>query len=117
MTYAEQLKSPKWQKKRLEILERDNFECQSCGCEDKQLHVHHKSYEYGKLAWEYDSINYISLCHYCHKDITKNLNDIKSHIASMFHDIDNTYYLERIILSVSKMTPDKLQETLNFVRK
>jgi len=34
MTYAEQLKSPKWQKKRLNIMERDQFRCQDCGSID-----------------------------------------------------------------------------------
>ena len=31
MGYSEKLKDPRWQKKRLEILERDNFRCQYCG--------------------------------------------------------------------------------------
>ena len=31
MNYSEQLKSPKWQKKRLEIMQRDKFTCQLCG--------------------------------------------------------------------------------------
>jgi 5-methylcytosine-specific restriction endonuclease McrA len=30
-TYSELLKSPKWQKKRLEIMSRDKFTCKKCG--------------------------------------------------------------------------------------
>lgn len=30
MTYSQKLRDPRWQKKRLEILERDSFTCQHC---------------------------------------------------------------------------------------
>lgn len=50
MSYLELLKDPRWQKRRLEILERDGWECQNCGGKDKTLHVHHKRYR-GK-PWE-----------------------------------------------------------------
>jgi len=41
MDYLEQLKSPKWQKKRLIIMSRDNFMCKGCGSENSKLNVHH----------------------------------------------------------------------------
>ncbi|HOY33472.1 MAG TPA: HNH endonuclease [Bacteroidales bacterium] len=66
MTYAEQLKSPKWQKKRLNIMERDQFRCQDCGSIDDQLHVHHLFYLQGKKAWDYPDEFYITLCDKCH---------------------------------------------------
>lgn len=31
ITYAEQLQSPEWKRKRFHILQRDNFHCQHCG--------------------------------------------------------------------------------------
>jgi len=40
-TYRRKLADPRWQKKRLEILERDGFECNSCGDSSTELHVHH----------------------------------------------------------------------------
>jgi hypothetical protein len=69
LTYAEQLAHPKWQKKRLEILNRDMFTCQSCEAKDITLHVHHKAYIKGKMAWEYDDEFYQSLCKDCHLSI------------------------------------------------
>lgn len=66
MTYAEQLKSPKWQKKRLEILERDEFTCTSCGEKDSQLHVHHQYYGKNKKVWEYENETLLTLCGLCH---------------------------------------------------
>jgi hypothetical protein len=44
MSYSEKLKSPKWQKKRLEVLNRDNFTCCKCGDTETELHVHHLKY-------------------------------------------------------------------------
>ena len=61
MNYSEQLKSPMWQKKRLEILNRDNFTCQDCGDTESQLQVHHKSYVFGNKVWEYDNDNLVTL--------------------------------------------------------
>lgn len=66
MTYKEKLKDPRWQKKRLEILERDNFTCCQCGDKEETLHVHHKGYIKGNEPWEYDN-NYLeTLCETCH---------------------------------------------------
>lgn len=39
--YQELLKDPRWIKRRNEILTRDKNTCQSCGAQDKYLHVHH----------------------------------------------------------------------------
>lgn len=74
MTYKEQLAHPLWQKKRLEIFERDNFTCCICSDTDTQLQVHHKTYITGKKAWEYDNDNLQTLCKDCHlvaEDIKK----------------------------------------------
>lgn len=68
MTYAEKLKDPRWQKKRLEIFERDNWQCVICKNDSNTLHVHHISYEYGVEPWDYENINFKTLCDKCHKD-------------------------------------------------
>lgn len=68
LTYYQKLKHPKWQKKRLEILTRDNFTCQECQDKDSTLHVHHKTYVYGNDPWDYHDNNFISLCENCHKE-------------------------------------------------
>ena len=67
MAYADDLKHPKWQKKRLEIMQRDNFTCQMCGAKDKPLHVHHLVYKKGLKPWEYDELNLVTLCEDCHE--------------------------------------------------
>lgn len=69
MNYSEQLKSPKWQKKRLEIMQRDNFTCQLCGDKETTLNVHHINYIYSKKCWEYKNKELITLCEHCHKEV------------------------------------------------
>lgn len=66
-TYSELLKHPKWQEKRLRILERDEFKCSECGSGENTLHVHHGYYERGKKPWEYDDGTLRALCEHCHE--------------------------------------------------
>lgn len=68
MKYEELLKDPRWQRKRLEIMQRDNFTCQKCGCNDKPLNVHHLYYNKNKKPWEYDNSSLITLCEDCHRE-------------------------------------------------
>lgn len=62
--YADKYKNPKWQKKRLEILQRDEFSCRFCGDDKSMLHVHHIAYK-GEI-WEQDNELLITLCESCH---------------------------------------------------
>ena len=64
--YSEKLRDPRWQKKRLEILNRDYFECRVCGTKEIELHVHHTKYLKGKKPWEYPNDLLLSLCKKCH---------------------------------------------------
>ena len=58
------LQSPKWNKKRLAVLQRDQYTCQSCGITNVPLHVHHMSgYE---LIPNEPTTCLISLCEDCH---------------------------------------------------
>lgn len=64
MKYAEKLKDPRWQKKRLEVLERDGFMCQWCCDTETTLHVHH--FSYGKNPWDVSADSLITYCKHCH---------------------------------------------------
>lgn len=67
LTYAEQLKHPNWQRKRLEMLNAADFQCTRCGDKEKTLHVHHKQYVKGRMAWEYEQDELDVLCETCHE--------------------------------------------------
>lgn len=65
--YTELLKLPAWQKKRLEIFNRDGFRCQHCDTDQVSLNVHHKEYIRGRMPWDYEDSNFETLCETCHK--------------------------------------------------
>lgn len=65
-TYLEKLKDPRWQKKRLEILERDEWTCQYCESKEKTLHVHHLRY-FNADPWDCDPVYLITTCADCHE--------------------------------------------------
>ena len=65
-TYGEKLKDPRWQKRRLQVLERDDWTCQLCRSKDKTLHVHHRWYEKGAEPWEAPDEALVVLCEGCH---------------------------------------------------
>lgn len=72
MSYKILLKNPHWQKKRLEILQRDAWKCQFCNSglhNDETLNVHHKYYEDGRAPWEYPDAALITICEDCHNKL------------------------------------------------
>lgn len=66
MTYAEKLQDPRWQKKRLEVLERDFFTCQLCGDKKTTLHIHHFCYPTSFNPWDIELDGLITYCKHCH---------------------------------------------------
>ncbi len=67
-SYSELLKDPHWQKKRLEIMQRDKWQCVSCMDNNSELHVHHLKYS-TEMPWDELDENLITLCSSCHKAI------------------------------------------------
>lgn len=57
------LKTKHWHARRLQILERDNHQCQACG-DTTSLHVHHKRYNH---LWAEHDDDLITLCEECHR--------------------------------------------------
>jgi len=68
-TYSEKLRDPRWQRKRLEIMSRDNFSCQNCGSTTETLNVHHKAYLPKTQPWDYADHFLVTLCERCHESI------------------------------------------------
>lgn len=71
-SYWEKLRDPRWQRKRLEVMQKNDFKCQNCkdvlniDSDDLTLNVHHAWYE--KIdPWEYEEECYQCLCEPCHK--------------------------------------------------
>ena len=84
-TYSEKLKDPRWQKKRLKILNRDKFTCKLCGDTETTLHVHHKEYISGNDPWDYPNKLLVTICGHCHNELScSNLKSIPFNDISIF---------------------------------
>lgn len=58
-------KDPRWKKKRLEILKRDKYKCQICGCNAQDVH-HIKYINSYNAPWDIENDYLVSLCKKCH---------------------------------------------------
>lgn len=67
MAYSDLLRDPRWQRKRLEVMQRADFSCEECGDATRTLNVHHIKYKKGRKPWEYDASELRCLCEHCHK--------------------------------------------------
>jgi hypothetical protein len=67
MTYADKLRDPRWQKKRLDIFTRDNWTCLECGNKKNTLNVHHIIY-LKRDPWDYPNQLLQTFCELCHKE-------------------------------------------------
>ncbi len=67
-SYLEKLKDPRWQKKRLEVLEYFGWQCCICESKEKTLTVHHKQYLKNCEPWEYPNRFLVALCEDCHRE-------------------------------------------------
>lgn len=77
MTYKEKLRLPGWQKKRLEILNRDEFKCMFCGDDKTELQIHHAFYFDKENPEDYSNEMLFTLCKNCHQDEEKLKEDDK----------------------------------------
>jgi hypothetical protein len=95
-TYWELLKHPKWQEKRLRIMERAGFKCEECDTDKVTLNVHHKYYTKGANPWEYPDHALQCLCEPCHGEV---------------HE-----WKEKLSHELAMLSTDRLQEVLGYVR-
>ena len=92
LTYFEQLKHPNWQRRRLDMLNEANFECSDCGSKETTLHVHHKQYFKGRMAWEYSNEELVVLCEGCHKSEHRSADVMKQIMV-----VENTFQMLAIM--------------------
>lgn len=106
MTYAEKLADPRWQKKRLEILERDGNHCTNCGEPKTSLQVHHLYYEWGVEPWEYPDDAMQTLCEQCHEIATLESRRLNAAIRKVRACSGGTAYLSGFLEACIKTDPE-----------
>ncbi len=82
-SYSEKLRDPRWQKKRLEILNRDDWTCKFCKSKEIEFHVHHETYIKRREPWDYPDENFTSLCKDCHLVVENFKSERKVKILSI----------------------------------
>jgi 5-methylcytosine-specific restriction endonuclease McrA len=88
-TYLDQLRDPRWQRKRLGILNAANFKCENCGSPDNELNVHHSGYLKGQPAWEHPDELLHCLCRDCHKDRQQIEESLKLEMMKRLRKVPN----------------------------
>lgn len=116
-SYTEKLKDPRWQKKRLRILERDNFTCRFCGDNENTLHVHH--IKYFKNPWDSYEEDLITLCEICHitiEELKSAINNNPIIKSFMPQEWENDFLKHGVIVRISNLpvTPSAfVKESIN----
>lgn len=83
MEFKDQYKHPLWQKRRLDVLEKNGFECSCCGDSESQLHVHHRQYFKGRKVWEYADDELEVLCDSCHEEAHHTVDELKEVLSTL----------------------------------
>lgn len=115
MKYSEKLKSPKWQRKRLEILNRDNFTCLLCGDTETELQIHHLKYT-GYNPEDAPNEDLETLCKDCHS-IKTLYNDSKLIKSYKKNDVLLAINSENSIIVFYKMESGKYEYIIGFLQE
>jgi hypothetical protein len=66
--FQAQYRRPEWQRKRLEIMDRDGWACTHCDNPGRELQIHHAFYSGKRKPWEYPDESLHTLCKECHEE-------------------------------------------------
>lgn len=106
-SYLAKLRDPRWQKRRLLILNRDQWECQRCGDSESTLHVHHLWYD-GE-PWDVPDDALVTLCEPCHEDEASTRRQSESElIASVRGRLPLAWQLDELAHGFSAASRDVL---------
>ncbi len=76
MTYKEKLRDPRWQRRRLEAMQRDGFTCARCRTQNKILNVNHLVYVGD--PWDAPIEALETLCEDCHQERSALERDVRA---------------------------------------
>lgn len=117
MNYDEMRAHPLWQKRKAEILKRDNHICRSCGNRDITLHAHHTSYLPDTLLWDYPDELLITYCEICHN--TEHLigNTLRSYLLELIQNRVPLIHLVAQLCVLIEKVPDFTDRLRKFMKK
>lgn len=101
--YQQKLLDPRWQKLRLEIFKRDEWQCQVCFDKDSTLHVHHRWYVRGQEPWESPPAQLVTLCENCHENESNSRRENEALLCESlkrFYYSHDLYQIEKVFLTM-----------------
>jgi hypothetical protein len=102
--YKERLRDPRWQRRRLELLEKAEWACEECGATERTLEVHHTWYRKNALPWEHSDSELRVLCDQCHGVAEANRSIIGPAICGLRQDVQMA--LVECVLPAASNDPD-----------
>ena len=109
MTYLEKLQDPRWQKKRLQVMNRDHWACVHCKKSENTLTVHHC--RYSGEPWEVEDQFLMTLCMDCHKTRQEEESDAKLMLAQISSLMEPKEFHEFVGRLASVVTIKRIQKT------
>lgn len=100
--YWKKLQDPRWQRKRLEMLDDAGWKCQTCGAEDRRLEVHHICYRKGAEPWEYEQHELRVLCSEHHERLHEEVNPSMLNLASQLDPDVSLELVDRIFSALNR---------------
>lgn len=106
--YLRKLRDPRWQKKRLEVMQRDEFTCQNCFDSESTLNVHHNYYKAGNDPWDYPLTALVTLCETCHQEETETRRDEEQALLDVLRKIGmNAGHVNALMYSLWTTFPQR----------
>jgi hypothetical protein len=103
MSYSDLLRDPRWQRMRLEVMQRADFACEECGDKTTTLNVHHTYYAPGRKPWEYEPESLRCLCERCHELVTQLLDETRRTIGALkLEELDMVIGSIRMLMAVKR---------------
>jgi len=115
-TYREKLLDPRWQKKRLYILERDKWSCVYCGDTENTLHVHHKRYRHSVDPWDVPDADLVTLCCRCHETETSERREAEAELIEACRDSLSAENLRDLAMCFRGVSPGVEGEVFDLFR-
>lgn len=116
VSYAEKLQDPRWQRRRLEILQRDKWTCQHCDNSERTLHVHHRYYGPHPDPWESPDAALVTLCASCHEYETANwASSVQLLVAQLKNSGFSAVHLELLACALSTGDRNVRDEILKII--
>lgn len=119
--YSEKLRDPRWQKKRLEVFERDKWACKNCNSTKNTLNAHHLYYELATDPWEYPLRAFITLCQYCHEKERQSRPEAEKNLLAVLGTLgflcDDLYLICDGIFHLYKLSNRDTKKTISYLLK